>query len=126
MEDFGKEMEAKEKQGFVTQKLSSLDINGMFIKPSQKSQHAIRMYQNGKSYTVYINGNPAVSRAVNGQNIVPPSEFAQYISGVTRFVERDIKSGNRKNAGDHLLDAIGSCNDFAENLCRFSVYMASR
>jgi hypothetical protein len=37
----------------------------MFIKDRQKKEHAVRVFQNGKSYTVYINGNPAVSQAVN-------------------------------------------------------------
>jgi hypothetical protein len=45
---------------------------------------------------------------------------------IQKKVEREIKNGNRKNMFRHLTDAVGSMNDFAENLSRFSVYITSR
>jgi hypothetical protein len=218
IEDFEKDMADKEAKGIAKQKRSRLDIGGMFIKPVQKEQHAIRVSQNGKEYTVYIHGNPAVSRAINGLNKVPQKDlnavgkitkemaaflttrnpefvvrnflrdyiFASSIIGVkedwgywkqfqkniptsagalqrhlrgkgdiskeedrylaefimnggkTGFshivelekvqkqVEYDIKHGNHKNMLRHLSDAVGNMNDFAENITRFSVYLASR
>lgn len=45
---------------------------------------------------------------------------------IQKQIEREIKKGDSKNVFRHLLDALESCNEFAENLSRLSVYVTSR
>jgi len=45
---------------------------------------------------------------------------------IQKQIEREIKKGDSKNVFRHLLDALESCNEFAENLSRLSVYITSR
>ncbi|MDR3141750.1 MAG: hypothetical protein LBU37_08515 [Tannerellaceae bacterium] len=219
IEKFEEEMEEKEKQGLAERKKGRLNVGDLFIEPAHREQHAVHVFQNGKAYTIHINGNPAVSQAINGLNLygqnkdysrvaratrwmaanmttrnplfvasnfsrdyiftssilgvkedakyalqfqgnIPKASAAlyRYLAGkpdlnkaadrymleyimngaktgfshivnlqkIQKQVERDIKNGNRKNMINHLSDAVGNMNDFAENLSRFSVYLTSR
>ncbi|MCL1936945.1 MAG: hypothetical protein FWF52_00935 [Candidatus Azobacteroides sp.] len=218
IEDFEKQMENLEALGFAKREKGKLDVGGLFITDAQKDQHAVRVRQNGQEYTIYINGNPAVSRAINEQNVhfikdlnpiargtrwiaanlttrnpefvirnftrdylfassllpikeglkytlafqknipasagawqrhlrgkgdisIPEDRYlAEYIMNggktgyshllelkkVQKRVEQDVRNGNGKNLIRHLSDSIGAMNDFAENLTRFAVYLASR
>ncbi|MDR1456425.1 MAG: hypothetical protein LBJ01_12295, partial [Tannerella sp.] len=83
IEKFEAEMEAKGKKGLAERKAGRLDTGGMFITPAQKAQHAIHVFQNGTSYTLYINGNPAVSQAVNGTNV---ADGFHNLSEITRWM----------------------------------------
>ncbi|MDR1562204.1 MAG: hypothetical protein LBS54_03825 [Dysgonamonadaceae bacterium] len=67
---FEADMQAKKKAGFVTQDRHRLELSGMFIKKSQAKQHTVKVYENGKAYNIYINANPLVSRAINGDDMV--------------------------------------------------------
>jgi len=48
------------------------------------------------------------------------------LKNIQKDFERELKQGKGKNAGRMLLDGIANLNEFAENLCRFSLYMTSR
>jgi len=93
IEDFEKKMLDLQSKGLAEQKRGKLDIGDMFIKPSQEGQHAIRVRQNGQEYTVYINGNPAVSRAINGLNIVKQNDV-NAIAKLTRGMAQMFTSKN--------------------------------
>jgi hypothetical protein len=86
IERFEAEMEELEKKGLAERGKKRLDIGNMFIKPSQKEQHAIHVFQNGKAYTVYVNGNPAVSRAVNGLNLYEQNKDYGRIAEAARWM----------------------------------------
>ena len=45
-----------------------VDVGGLFIKPRQAEQHEIAVFENGIRYTVYVNANPAIARAINQAN----------------------------------------------------------
>jgi hypothetical protein len=67
-ETFEAEMQEKEQEGTVTRRRKHLDLGGMFIEKRDERQHAVPVYVNGELHQVYVNGNPAVSQAINGLN----------------------------------------------------------
>ncbi|MDR0768787.1 MAG: hypothetical protein LBE71_02625 [Dysgonamonadaceae bacterium] len=94
IEDFEARMEGLSKQGLAERKKGRLNVGDIFIEPSHKEQHAIHVFQNGKSYTVYINGNPAVSQAINGTNLVDPNKDFNKIAKATRIMAANMTTRN--------------------------------
>lgn len=219
IEEFEARMEKLKEEGLAIQSGSKLNIGGLFIKRNQSEQHDVHVYQNGTEYVVHINANPAVARAITGDNakdlhkdlrfiartsrqmaanfttrnpifvlsnfsrdyifassILPVKEDAKYalqfqrnmpkaagalqryirgksdlskqqdryvieyimngaktgfshiveLQRIQKQIEREIKKGDKTNAFRTLLSALESCNEFAENLSRLSVYITSR
>ena len=79
-----------EAEGKAKRFRKGLDIGGLFIKPKQRKQHAISVYEDGVLYQVYINGNPRVAQAVNELSMEP--EKIPWISPLTRFVSSMVTS----------------------------------
>ncbi len=69
IEEFEERMQQMEQNGLAMRDRGKLDVGGLFIKPKQAQQHTIKVRENGKEYTVYINANPAVAQAINGSNV---------------------------------------------------------
>ncbi|GAB6121094.1 MuF-C-terminal domain-containing protein [Dysgonomonas termitidis] len=67
IKSFNKRMYELSKEGKAHQ--GKFDL-GLFTTPIQKEQHTIPVYVNGTEYSVYINANPAVSRAIKGINTI--------------------------------------------------------
>ena len=85
IEDFEEQMKVLAEQGLATQKKGKLDI-GLFVKPKQAKQHEVHVYENGVEYVVYINANPKVSRAINGDNVVDPGKAFETIANINRWM----------------------------------------
>jgi hypothetical protein len=91
---FEERMQQLKKEGMAYQGRARLDIGDLFIKPKQAEQHEIRVYQNGISYTVYINANPAIARSINGANRKDISENLGFLSSVTRNMAANFTTRN--------------------------------
>jgi hypothetical protein len=94
IERFEAEMEQKKNQGIAERIKGRLDVGSVFIEPAHKEQHAVHVFQNGKAYTVYVNGNPAVSQAINGTNIVDPHKDFERAAMVTRWMAANMTTRN--------------------------------
>ena len=82
------------KNGLAFKSGSKLDVGGLFIKRSQAKQHEIHVWQNGKEYVVYINANPAVSRAINGENTKELDNVLKLITNVNRYMAANFTTRN--------------------------------
>jgi ribosomal protein S18 acetylase RimI-like enzyme len=91
---FDEEMRVLENQGLARRSGARFDIGGLFIKRPQKMEHAVRVFRDGKEYTVYINANPRVSRAVNGENRITPSDVSQWVGRLSRWMSSNMTSRN--------------------------------
>lgn len=94
IEDFEERMLKLAEQGFAYPSGSKLDIGGLFIKRNQADQHEIHVWQNGKEYTVYINANPAVARAINGVNAKDLHKDLRFIAKVSRQMAANFTTRN--------------------------------
>lgn len=90
---FEDEMKDLETQGLATQKRGGLNI-GLFVKPKQAVQHEVNVYENGVHHVVYINANPKVARAINGENRVEAGKFFNAISVANRWMAANFTSRN--------------------------------
>lgn len=91
---FEERMQQLKKEGMAYQGRAKLDIGDLFIKPKQAEQHEIRVYQNGISYTVYINANPAIAKAINGANRKDISNNLGLFSTITRNMAANFTTRN--------------------------------
>lgn len=91
---FEERMQQLKKEGMAYQGRARLDIGDLFIKPKQAEQHEIRVYQNGISYTVYINANPAIAKAINGANRKDISNNLGLFSTITRNMAANFTTRN--------------------------------
>jgi hypothetical protein len=91
---FEERMQQLKKEGMAYQGRARLDIGDLFIKPKQAEQHEIRVYQNGISYTVYINANPAIAKAINGANRVDKAKNMSWILNATRNMAANFTTRN--------------------------------
>jgi len=91
---WNEKMKQLEVEGKAKRFNKGLRIGDLFIKPKQKRQHAIPIYEDGVLYQVYINGNPRVSHAINELNNRMLDNFAiiKGIRSTTRFVSSMITS----------------------------------
>lgn len=94
IEEFEERMLKLAEQGFAYPSGSKLDIGGLFIKRNQADQHEIHVWQNGKEYTVYINANPAVARAINGVNAKDLHKDLRFIAKVSRQMAANFTTRN--------------------------------
>jgi hypothetical protein len=94
MEEFEERMRKLSESGMAFQRGSKLDTGGLFIKRNQASQHEIHVSENGTDYVVYINGNPAVARAVNGANVKHIPDELRFISSVGREMAANFTTRN--------------------------------
>ena len=63
---FKQEMMDKYAKGEARQAGAKFDLNGLFIKRSQKAEHEVTVFENGVEHTIYINADPSVARSING------------------------------------------------------------
>lgn len=94
IEEFEERMQKLAEQSFAYPSGSKLNIGGLFIKRNQADQHVIHVWQNGKEYTVYINANPAVARAINGTNAKDLHKDLQFIAKVSRQMAANFTTRN--------------------------------
>jgi hypothetical protein len=82
IEAFEREMEALQSDGRARLQAGSLDLGELFVTDAEKRYHGIRIWRGGKAYTLYVNGNPAVSMAVTGANSSYESDWVKSASAV--------------------------------------------
>ena len=87
---WNEKMTKLEGEGKARKFKKGLRIGGLFIKPKQKRQHAITIFEDGVAYQVYINGNPRVSQAINELNGTKWN--IPIITQTTRFISSMITS----------------------------------
>lgn len=61
---FEEEMNVLKEQGLAKKMTGKLDL-GKPITRYEAKEHEILVYENGKPYVIYINGNPDIARAIN-------------------------------------------------------------
>ena len=82
-----------EEKGEAIQKRGRLTI-GLFTKPKQAAQHELHVFENGTEHVVYINANPKVSRAINGDNRVESGKFFEGMATINRWMAANFTSRN--------------------------------
>ena len=93
IQKFEEDMAALAEKGEAVQKRGKLNI-GLFVKPKQAKQHELHVYENGTEHVVYINANPKVARAINGDNRVEAGAFFDGLSMVNRWMAANFTSRN--------------------------------
>lgn len=94
IKDFNEKMLELKDKGLAKQSNAKFDIGGLFIKRSQKLEHVVRVFENGKEHNVYINATPDISRAINGENkIIPPKQISK-IGKLTKMMAANMTSRN--------------------------------
>ena len=85
--NFEKRMKEEAKKGNAVQGRRKLDLDGMFIKPSQAAEHEIHIRRNGEDLVLYVNADPALARSVNGANrVISDSRFMHGARWSTRQI----------------------------------------
>jgi hypothetical protein len=92
--DFEERMKQMQEIGMAAQSSKHLNIGGLFIKPKQAEQHEVQVDQNGVHYTIYINANPAIARAINGDNKKSIAKDMGFIGNVTRAMAMNFTTRN--------------------------------
>lgn len=95
-----------------------------FQRNMLKSAGALQRYIRGRADLTKIQDRYLVEYIMNGAK----TGFSHIIElqKIQKQIEREIKKGDNKSIFRHTLDALESCNEFAENLSRLSVYITSR
>jgi hypothetical protein len=94
IEKFEETMLELQEKGEATQKRGKLNI-GLFVKPKQAAQHELHVYENGVENVVYFNVNPAVARAISGDNkFESNSGFFKLASLINRQMAANFTSRN--------------------------------
>lgn len=95
-----------------------------FQRNMLKSAGALQRYIRGKADLTKPQDRYIVEYIMNGAK----TGFSHIVEldKIQKQIEREIKNGDNKNVFRHALDALESCNEFAENLSRLSVYITSR
>jgi hypothetical protein len=65
---FEEQMKQKAEKGDAVRRRGKLNLGGIFITPKHAEQHTVKVYSGGRPYTVYINANPNIARAIMGAN----------------------------------------------------------
>ncbi|MDR2002386.1 MAG: hypothetical protein LBQ74_05085 [Prevotella sp.] len=94
IEEFEERMQQLQEQGLAVQNRGKLNIGGLFIKKTQAGQHVVYVSQNGVEYAVYINGNPAVARAINGINAKDLHKDLRFIARISRQMASNFTTRN--------------------------------
>lgn len=84
---FEERMKEESKKGNAVHGRRKLDLDGMFIKPSQAAEHEIHIRRNGEDLVMYVNADPALARSVNGTNrVMSDSRFMHGARWSTRQI----------------------------------------
>ena len=67
VEAFNEDMKEKQKLGMAMNQKGKLNIK-YHATASEKNEHMVEVQRNGKTYQLYINGNPKAAQALNGAN----------------------------------------------------------
>lgn len=67
VEAFNEDMKEKQKLGMAMNQKGKLHIK-YHATASEKNEHMVEVQRNGKTYQLYINGNPKAAQALNGAN----------------------------------------------------------
>ena len=98
VEQFNKDMEEKASQGLATTTRGSLQIAYHATK-AEKDEHMIEVQRAGKTYQLYINGNPKAAQALNGINEkavsrISQTDFGQFVEKINRSMAAFFTSKN--------------------------------
>lgn len=95
-----------------------------FQRNMLKSAGALQRYIRGKADLTKQQDRYVIEYIMNGAK----TGFSHIVElqKIQKQIEREIKKGDNKSVFRHTLDALESCNEFAENLSRLSVYITSR
>ena len=85
VEQFNKDMQEKAEQGKATTRRGNLSIK-YHATGAEKNEHMVEVQRAGKTYQLYINGNPKAAQALNGINEKAVSRISQTDFG--KLVER--------------------------------------
>ena len=85
VEAFNEEMEQKAAEGKATTRRGSLNIK-YHATGAEKNEHMVEVQRAGKTYQLYINGNPKAAQALNGINEKAVSRISQTDFG--KLIER--------------------------------------
>lgn len=85
VEAFNKEMQEKAEQGKATTKRGNLNIK-YHATGAEKNEHMVEVQRAGKTYRLYVNGNPKAAQALNGINEKAVSRISQTDFG--KLIER--------------------------------------
>lgn len=103
-------------------------IGDMFIKPYQVKEHEILVYQNGEPKIIFFNGNPAVSKAINGTNVERKATPNMWLASITRKMASYFTTKNPKfvltNAARDFIMA-GSVLSIKESPSYLASYLAN-
>jgi uncharacterized protein YjaZ len=84
MKDFNDKMKDLKSQGMATMERGGLHL-GMITKPGEADEHKVKVRVNGKTYVMYINGNPRAAQAMNGTRVRSASESTRESGWIARF-----------------------------------------
>lgn len=95
LENFYSRMEELQKQGLAKTKLSGVNL-GIPIKYYQAEQHVVKVKENGKEITIYIQGDPRVAQAINGLNNVKAYDtgLLKAMNDVKQFMTKNFTTRN--------------------------------
>ena len=93
--DFEQQMTLLEQAGVAVRERNKLDL-GMHVIRTQASEHAVKVKEMGKEYTIYFNTDPRVAQAINGMNKVRTkyTGVAGMYAGVKRYMTAAMTSYN--------------------------------
>ncbi len=98
VEAFNEDMQEKKNQGLAINQKGKLHIK-YHATASEKDEHMVEVQRNGKTYQLYINGNPKAAQALNGTNSRSVTRITDvpglgWIPSVTRMMAANFTSRN--------------------------------
>lgn len=98
VEAFNEEMKQKAEEGRATTTRGSLDIK-YHATGAEKDEHMVEVQRAGKTYQLYINGNPKAAQALNGTNEkavsrISQTDFGQMVEKINRSMAAFFTSKN--------------------------------
>jgi hypothetical protein len=94
LEQFEKDMQEKKAIGLARQDKKGLSIEYPIHSNNAKKQHEVVCKIGGRDYVVYVNGDPSVAQAINGQNKerVDLGSVGKYYNKAARYMKGVITS----------------------------------
>ena len=98
VEAFNEDMKQKAEQGKATTRRGSLNIK-YHATGAEKNEHMVEVQRAGKTYQLYINGNPKAAQALNGINEkavsrISQTDFGQMVEKINRSMAAFFTSKN--------------------------------
>lgn len=98
VEAFNEDMKQKAEQGKATTRRGSLNIK-YHATGAEKNEHMVEVQRAGKTYQLYINGNPKAAQALNGINEkavsrISQTDFGKLVESINRSMAAFFTSKN--------------------------------